>query len=86
MNLTIPLKALEDTADDGKPVAPAVGDEVSVPDVRAVITKIDGDNAEVELKSAAGCDCADDAESPAEDATEPTEESVMALAKKADGE
>lgn len=84
MNMKIPVKAIQDDGEDGKPVMPAVGDEVMLPDVMAVITAIDGDSMEVKVKSVGGCDCGDH-EDKAESA-EPTEESVMKAAMEADEE
>lgn len=85
MNMKIPVKAMNEEGEDGKPVMPAVGDEVMLPDVMAVVTAIDGDSMQVKVKSVGGCDCE---EHGSEDMgkEEPTEESVMKMAKEADGE
>lgn len=84
MKITIPVKAMESDGEDGKPVIPGVGEEIMLPDVMAVVESVDGENINVKVKSVGGCDCGekeDDSEGE-----EPTEESVMKMAKEVDGE
>lgn len=84
MKITIPVKAMESDGEDGKPVTPGVGEEIMLPDVMAVVESVDGDNINVRVKSVGGCECGEKEESGEE--AEPTEESVMKMAKEIDEE
>jgi hypothetical protein len=84
MKITIPVKSMESDGEDGKPVMPGVGEEIMLPDVMAVVDSIDGDKINVTVKSVGGCECGEEDDSEKE--SEPTEESVMKMAKKMDEE
>lgn len=56
---TIPIDALKQTDDDGKDLAPEVGDVVDLGNASVKVVAIDGDNAEVELASVNGAPCDD---------------------------
>ena len=49
--ISIPKKALEMKGEDSAPVSPEVGDEIPLDGFSGVVTKIDGDNVIVDLKS-----------------------------------
>lgn len=88
MTFKVPLAALADDGEGGDTVAPSVGDEVTLPDVKAVVKAIDGDQAEVEVQSVAGeaCDCGEPDAEPDGNDNEPTEDSLRAMAKQHDGQ
>jgi hypothetical protein len=86
MKIKVPVSALEEMDDSGKPMAPEMGDEVSLPNVMATIDSVDGDYAMVTIKSVAGEECGMDEESPDEDMGEPSEEMMMKKMKEMDGE
>lgn len=86
MKMKLPASALQDDGEDGEMVMPAVGDEVSLPDVMAVVKSVNGDDVEVEIKSVGDHMCAHKEKDGGAEEADPTEETVMAMAKKEDGE
>ena len=52
--INLPIDALVDETDEGRDVAPEVGDTVVLDDVAGEVTAVDGGVATIDLKSAGG--------------------------------
>lgn len=86
--ISIPVEALATDAEDNSNVMPEVGDEVTLPEVKARVKKIEEGEAYVEIMSVAGmpAEYQDKSEGEDMDETPKDEESMRKMVEKYDNE